>query len=332
MPTDSIDPNLITAQWGLIGAFGVAVTLLAPRADQYRQEYIRSDSDLDRKRTSQWVRLVRFTPVVVLVAVTLLTVLAAPATPPNWTEARREYSILALPFLAQLGFIYILWKLVPSLSLKTVELQVGAAFPKSGGSQEATFIDIDNRSNEQLTLWWIDNKGHPVDQERPKLTVAVDDKLKVLTKSGDCWLVRRRNGADVGFFQTKDKPVRGEIDQNAVDAAPEPQVGNLLAVQDILPSSKNVGVIVQAITVVNKAGQLIIVQWIDRYGKPANAPGKVRIPPGEERTWYTWPGHYWLVQTQSGDKIGLVQGQVKPTITEVSRKAVDSVAHSSEDR
>ena len=112
MSIPTIDPNLITAQWGLIGAFGVAVTLLAPRADQYRQEYIRSDSDLDLRRTSQWVRLVRITPVAVLVAVILLTALAAPAAPSNWTEARQEYSILTLPILAQLGFIYILWRLV----------------------------------------------------------------------------------------------------------------------------------------------------------------------------------------------------------------------------
>jgi hypothetical protein len=318
----SIDPNLITAQWGLISAFGVAVTLLAARADQNRQDYMRSASDIDRRRTSQWVRLVRATPVAVFIAVILLTVLAAPAAPSGWTEARQEYSILALPLLAQLGFIYILWRLVPPLALKRTQLQVGDMFPESAGSQQDTFVNVANESDEVLTVWWVDKSGHPVDQERPKMNVAAGAEVKVHGKSGDCWLIRTQRGTNVGFLQADDEPVIAEVHQKEVDAAPEPRISNLLDIQGALPCSESIGGIVVAITIVNKTDRPITAEWINRQGQ-LDSTRIAQILSGSEFTWYTWPGHYWLVQTQSNDKIGLIHAQAIPTIVEVDQQAMD---------
>jgi hypothetical protein len=321
----SIDANLVTAQWGLVGAFGVAVTLLTPKADQYREEYVQSGSDHDRKNADKWVRFVRVTPVAVLAAVILLTVLAGPTLPLSGKDERQDYSLLLFPILAQVGFIYILWRLIPSLSLPLVRLAPpkpdSDSVRKCSGSQQNTFMRVVNKSDNRLSLWWLNEKGVPVDnEERLRIGIPAGGELSIATKAGDWWLVRSQYGWDVGYFQAGDEPVVGKVDQHVIDILPPPQVGELLPASDMLPVSRNTDGNA-AITVFNGSDKPISLCWIDGNGVPRNSH-KIWIPPGTERTVWTWAGHYWLVRTQADKNVGLVQAKDKPTKTTVGQQAV----------
>jgi hypothetical protein len=320
----SLDPDLIAAQWGLVTAFGVAVTLLAQKADQYYQEYVRSGSDRDRKNADKWVKLVRSTPVAVLVAVIVLTAVAEPALPLRGTEVRQEYSILILPVLAQIGFIYVLWKLVPSLSaIRAVRLE-SAKEPsdtprKRSGSLQDTVIRVVNKSDTPLTLWWLDEDGTPVDNEgRRKVRINAGAERSVETKAGDWWLVRSKYGCDVGYFQSEDEPVKGEVDQWTIDDLDPPQIVKLQPLSATLPPSQLIGG-KAAITVFNKSDIPLTLTWVD-YGSAIREKFAQQIPPGREHTEWTWAGHYWLVRTQSGTYVGLIQAKLKPTKTEVDQE------------
>ena len=55
----SLDQNLVTTQWSILGAFGVAITLLLPKAETFRRDYLaageQADFD-DARRPAAWPR------------------------------------------------------------------------------------------------------------------------------------------------------------------------------------------------------------------------------------------------------------------------------------
>ena len=113
----ALDSNLVTVQWSLIGAFGVAVTLLAPKAEQYRSDYLQTGGIRDRARAVQWGNLVRRTPILVLAGVGALSLIGANDARPGWIEVPSEnFVLLITPILAQIGFVYLLVRLVPKIS------------------------------------------------------------------------------------------------------------------------------------------------------------------------------------------------------------------------
>lgn len=331
----SLDPDLITAQWGLVSAFGIAVTLLAPKADQYYQDYVRTDNVHDGDRARQWGRLVRNTPIAVLGAVLLLSILAAPAPPSSWTGVREEYSLLVVPIIAQIGFVYLIAKLVPGLPRRVaanLQQPVPDSLPHSSSSPGDTVITIANKSDQPLTLWWIDHDGRPINTKNMRM-ITLPERMEYKTKSRmwHYWLIRTQYGMDVGIIQAMDKPTVTDVDQEAVNkVSVTPQSRELLPVPDSLPASPPANPPskddVVAI-VANKSDQPLTLWWLDRAGVPSTTPGVRLIPAGGQHQLWTRPGHYWLVKTRDGADVGIVHAAMDiPTITEVSQDAVDRVS------
>jgi hypothetical protein len=322
----ALDPNLVAAQWGLLGAFGVAVTLLIPKADQYRQDYLRTGNVHEGDRARKWGALVRTAPVVVLAGLVLLSVLASPL-PGNGPDLREDYTIVAAPIVAQAGFIYLVMRLIPRMP-KGRRVRVRdprSKYLPSPESMGQTVITITNSSDRPLTLWWLDGSGTPDDRAVPVETIDAGKNRKQATKAWHYWLLRTQYGVDVGFIQAKDEPTAAEVTQERVDRFwQEPQKTPLLPVPAQLPASPPTAG--NAVAVIdNKSDQLLILYWLDRTGRLNDEPRKRPVPPGTRYELGTRPEHYWVVQTTDGRNVGLIHVGAGPTVTIVTQAATDGL-------
>jgi hypothetical protein len=205
----ALDANLVTVQWSLIGAFGVAVTLLAPRAEQYRNDYLQTGEIRDRIRARRWGNLVRRTPVMVLAGVGGLSVLGAQNARPGWIEVPSEaFVLLIVPILAQVGFVYLLAKLVPKLpSVLPARLMAPLApYPASRPSVAQTTITLTNESDRLLFIWWLDTTGtpFPVGRDGKPNRIPPGRKESLNSYDGHLFLVQTLDGVDVGIAEAKE--------------------------------------------------------------------------------------------------------------------------------
>jgi hypothetical protein len=220
----TLDSNLVTAQWGLIGAFGVAVTLLAPRAEQYRSDYLQTGEIRDRIRANRWGNLVRRTPMMVLVAVGGLSVLGAQAAGSKWIRVPSEtFVLLLVPILAQVGFVYLLIKLVPKLpSVMPGRLTAPLTpYPASRSSVAQTTITFANESNQSLLIWWLDTTGtpFPVGRDGKPNRIPPDRSESLNSYDGHFFLIQTLDGLNVGIAEARESPSIVSISQAALDTA-----------------------------------------------------------------------------------------------------------------
>jgi hypothetical protein len=69
----SLDQNLVTTQWGILGAFGVAITLLLPKAETFRRDYLAAGKQADFLDARRWHLIVTTVPVAVLAGLVTLS-------------------------------------------------------------------------------------------------------------------------------------------------------------------------------------------------------------------------------------------------------------------
>jgi len=220
----ALDSNLVTVQWSLIGAFGVAVTLLAPKAEQYRNDYLHTGEIRDRIRADRWGNLVRRTPMMVLMGVGGLSVLGAQNTGSKWIKVpSEEFVLLVVPILAQIGFVYLLTKLVPKLPMVlTASLKPPLApYPASRPSAAQTTITLTNESDQPLLIWWLDNTGTPFavgrDGKPNRIPPGRNESLN--SYDGHFFLIQTQDGLNVGIAEAMESPLIIPIPQAALNAA-----------------------------------------------------------------------------------------------------------------
>lgn len=230
----ALDSNLVTVQWGLIGAFGVAVTLLAPKADQYRNDYLQTGGIRDRARADQWGNLVRRTPVMVLAGVGALSVLGAEGAGPGWIEVPSEgFALLIAPIIAQAGFIYLLARLVPKIpAVIPVRLEAPSTpYPASRPSVTRTTITFSNESDHPLLVWWLDTTGtlFPVGRDGKPNRIPPGRNESLNSYDGHFFLVQTADGTDIGIAEAKESPSIVRVSQAALSVAPQEFSGTVQA-------------------------------------------------------------------------------------------------------
>jgi hypothetical protein len=220
----ALDSNLVTVQWSLIGAFGVAVTLLAPKAEQYRNDYLQTGETGDRARAVQWGNLVRRTPVMVLAGVGALSVLGAKNAGPGWIEVPSEAFVLLIsPILAQAGFIYLLARLVPKIpAVIPARLEAPSEpYPASRPSVTQTTITFSNESDRPLLISWLDTTGtpFPVGRDGKPNRIPPGRNESLNSYDGHVFLVQTVDGTDVGIVEAKENPSIVRVTQAALNVA-----------------------------------------------------------------------------------------------------------------
>ncbi len=224
-----LDQNLVTVQWSMIGAFGVAVTLLAPRAEQYRHDYLQTGELADKTRADRWGMLIRRTPMMVLAGVCGLSVMGAQNAAPGWIGVPSEpFVLLIAPVVSQLGFVFLLARLVPKLP-PVLSAKLAAPLhplPASRPSVTQTTITFANESAVPLLLWWLDTTGTLYALGRDEKPIEIPPGRKEVQNSydGHLFLIQTRDGTNVGIAEAKQTPSIVSITSAALNAAlQEPQ-------------------------------------------------------------------------------------------------------------
>jgi len=172
-----VDQNLVTAQWGLLGVFGVVLGLLIRHANQHYRTYLRVGTEAAYQRALAWSRSIRrpaWIVLVVLIGLALLGLYDADMVPlPTvWTwpfllvnekQSRiAAWVVLALPPLAQAAFLFLV---VRRLVLKVrrdvdVPLESGANLTASPqGERPETVLHFVNETVVPVQVDWIHWNG-----------------------------------------------------------------------------------------------------------------------------------------------------------------------------
>lgn len=328
----SLDPNLVTAQWGLITAFGVAISLLLPKAGEYRNTYLQSRDEYDRVVAKQWIMLVQGVPAAVLAAVFGLSLLGAVniglsriAKPPE------QLLLLIAPIIAQLGFQFIVYRLMPGLN-PDVNVGLQAAFgelPASGSSATTTNLLVENSSRQALRIWWINRSGDldPLGKDGPR-RIPPGSRASLRTFVGHQFLLRTEDGVDVGTIEAKGGPTTANITQDEMAAALlRAEIKLLPPVRPFAPSARSSSP--ARIRIYNKSGHALLLWWITTSGSlnPLNKDGMPsRIPPGEDISLATFVHHRFLLRTEDGRAVGIVEARNGAAWAEVTQRDIDAMA------
>src|SRR6266700_3896894 len=111
-----LDQNLVTSQWSILGAFGVAITFLLPKAETYRREYLADGKQADFDDARRWRLIVTAVPMAVLAALFVLSVVGAHHAGLTFGSGQpsQDTILLVAPVVAQAGFILMVFYMVPS--------------------------------------------------------------------------------------------------------------------------------------------------------------------------------------------------------------------------
>lgn len=175
-----VDQNIVTAQWGLLGVFGVVLGLLIRPANQHYRAYLRVGTEGAYQRALGWSRSIRrpaWTVLVVLIGLALLGLYDAGIVPlrstkvwtrPLWLVDEKQsrvaaWVLLALPPLAQAAFLLLV---VRRLVLKVrrdvnVPLEAGANLtPSPQGERPETVLHFVNDTLAPVQVDWIHWDGN----------------------------------------------------------------------------------------------------------------------------------------------------------------------------
>ena len=186
----SIDANLVTVQWGLIGVFGVVVGLLIDPADRFLQAFLDSGKTTDHRRAALWAASLKVTAVMVWLGLVGLSMVGAIDAGLDRT-ARFEMGmwLLLAPLLAQAGFVILvlcLVKRVPQLKILLLQRETPGDRSPSG-YRDRTVIRFVNQTSVEMSVCWLDYEGQQ--DARGPWSVAAGDEATQSTYQGHRFLI-----------------------------------------------------------------------------------------------------------------------------------------------
>lgn len=199
-----LDQNLVEVEWGLLGAVGVVITLMIPKATEYFQALKEYGFDDAHQRAWRWTRLTRSTPRWTMLPLLLLSAVGWATAEPGPHLWSREALLLALPLLAQAGFIYAVNQLVEPVPKALPTVQERSCYeyplPASPYYHDKTVIRFRNDTRNDLYAYWIDFVGQPRLLPRhdpePPLRLPPDHETFLPTLAGHFWLVSLASSLD----------------------------------------------------------------------------------------------------------------------------------------
>ena len=186
---ETIDPNLISVQWGVSGVFGVVVGLLITPTDRLLQDFLASGESLDRKRAARWAASLKMTALLVLLTSIGLSLVGAREV--DWSLANGfaiSVSVLLTPVIAQAGFLVLVLCLVkPVPPLLTLALLPPDLTRSPDGPAEKSVIRFVNRTSGEVRVWWLNFEGNKDDNV--SFTLAPGIPLSQATYKGHRFMI-----------------------------------------------------------------------------------------------------------------------------------------------
>ncbi len=189
-----LDQNLITAQWGLLSVFGVAVVLLIGQADQKLRAFLKSARDGARREAVAWEWRTKGLALFVLGAVAVLSLAGfwdvggvSHVRPMAWV-------LLVAPVLAQSAFVFlVVFALVPRVPpLVTLKLESADALEASPPEEAPeTVMRFLNQTPAVVLVEWIRFDGRLI----PYVEIAAGTAASQATFAGHRWRLSRADGA-----------------------------------------------------------------------------------------------------------------------------------------
>ena len=203
-----MDANLVATQWGLLGLFGVVVTLLIPRADEYYRTFLRHGGDEDHNRARRWADVTRWTPLGVLLAVVALATLGSGDVEPfsRWPP-RKDAWLLLTPIVAQIGFTVVVYSLVRKVPRRMAILPLTDSSARSERWGQKSLLQFMNLTDDVVDIYWVPPHG----PEQSKGSLESNDDITQLTYAGHVWSVATRNDGRRTLFRADDIPRKAVI-------------------------------------------------------------------------------------------------------------------------
>jgi hypothetical protein len=218
-----VDQNLVTVEWGLVGAFGVAITLLIPKADEYRRVYTRTGSLRSLRDARRWWWVVHAVPVAVVFGIAALSLLGARDVGSSRSRlAVLQVCILVAPLVAQLGFVTMVAILVPRSSppQEVLPRHQSEPFPPSEPSLDEVAITFVNSLDCGVAVRWIDISGQPHRGRDHVHVVPTGARYTMLTHPFHNWLIETEDGTHLGVVTALERPTTAIV---APDPSSAPQ-------------------------------------------------------------------------------------------------------------
>jgi hypothetical protein len=218
-----MDQNLIAVEWGLLGLFGVVVTLLIPRSDEHYRNFLASGSDRDHQHARRWMLITRIMPIIVLLAVVGLFILGARDVKLKYYPPAvhllndKSFWLLAAGVATQAVFTGMVWILVRSVKLRYPILRPLGCDDKKRQSMDfdrKTLIRFINKTDTEIKILWLDYKGSPVVRD----SVSAKDERIENTYVSHPFMAKAGNVC-IAVFLPKKLPAKAIIDQGLIDEA-----------------------------------------------------------------------------------------------------------------
>jgi hypothetical protein len=206
-----LDPNLVTAVWGIAALYGVVTGLLITRADQIYQAYLENGTPVSHQRARTWAMTTLVLPVIALVtiiALSLIAIFGRGGISTTWPPSISFWVVLAgaVTMLIFTAVIFRLVRRVPPFELSAISCEEGADELRSRDStlSPAKLYWV-NEGSAPVQYLWIDRQGNAVERYRKKLD---HDGIPRITDTwtGHLWALQDLEGKCIGFYRAREEP------------------------------------------------------------------------------------------------------------------------------
>lgn len=192
--------NVLATIWGLITFAGFVVALIIPKTDEYITAFWESAEEVARARARKWSSAARTAPVIICVAVAIVSVTSAMALRGSERPSGVDLGMLVVAGLTQAAFavavLYLVTRvpraipIVPPASIDNLSVLRANDGPR-------TALRFINESHTPLQLLWVDHSGSRHDRG----VIAPDSEHTQLTYAGHPFLIKLYdNGQVVAAF------------------------------------------------------------------------------------------------------------------------------------
>ena len=313
----SLDQNLVTTQWSILGAFGVAITLLLPKAETFRRDYLAAGKQADFLDARRWHLIVTTVPVAVLAGLVTLSLIGAHHAELTFSggQPSQDTALVVAPVLAQLGFILMVFKVVPRTPVvREISLLPATKDPPASSfSARPSSISVSNTSDGDLQVCWINPLGTAESPNSPRsFHLSPRTVGERSTFERHTWLVSTSAGTPIGVAVAAETASHVTVDTEVVNQGLRSLVkpGEWRTVPELLPPSAE-SRSQSVIAIDNQSEETLTLEWVNFDGQPSNGQP---VFPGTVHHELTFLGHHFLVSTADGSSLGIATASSAPHV------------------